>query len=147
MSGDASISGRIAISPPITWGELHDKPWATGQQAGHYPDVKVDLDTTEEHTATGVTKHMSGVAIVPTGHETNGYELTAEVDRIVGQFVRTPSGTVRIFTGFLHVIWGGGEDVYRVIVRDGDIVEVKPQMVWPSGARDEDSVESERGPW
>jgi hypothetical protein len=143
MSGDARITGRIAIRPAVTWGELHDKPWATGRH-GFYPDVVVDLDTIEEHTQTGVVYHHSGVAIVPTGHETNGYELLDEVGRIVDAFKTAPDGIGRVFAGFLHVVWAGGKDVYRVVVRAGRAVEVRPQMVWPDGARDEDSVEPGR---
>ncbi len=139
MSGDARISGRITITPPVTWGEIHDKPWATGQDRS-YPDVVVELDTTEVNTPTGVVKHMSGVAIVPTGHETNGYELLDEVRRIVVAFGTTSDGTARTFAGFLHVVWGGGQEVYRVVVQDGRAGVARPRMVWPDGARDEDAV-------
>lgn len=144
MSGDAQISERISISPPVTWGELHDKPWATSGrgESGEWPDVVVELATTEEHGPAGVTKQISGVAIIPTGHETSAYTLLDDVNRIVRVFGVAPDGKRRTFAGFLHVIWGHGESVYRVVVlREGTAVQIEPQIVWPAGARDEDSVE------
>lgn len=140
MSGDARITGRIRITPPVTWGELHDKPWATGQQRDHYPDVVVQLDTVTETTSAGEFKFHSGVAIVPTGNETSAYDLADEVTRIAQTFGLAPDGTRRRFVGFLHVVWGGGEEVYRVVVREFRAVDLRPALVWPDGARDTDAA-------
>lgn len=140
MSGDARITGRISITPPITWGELHNQRWATGTEPDRYPDVKVELATTTEKTSDGEMLRHSGVAIAPTGHETSGYDLNVEVARIARAFATAPDGTTRRFDGFLHVVWGRGESVWRVVVRDGRAVEVRPQTVWPEGARDEDAA-------
>lgn len=145
MSGDAQISGRINIDPPVTWAELFDHQWAIGVAYQHYPDAVIKLDTTEENTADGVVHLHSGVAIVPTGHETSARTLVDDVTRIVGHAATAPDGTRRTFAGFLHVVWGG-ESIYRVVVSPGDlrVVEVYPKVVWPEGARDEDSVELQR---
>lgn len=140
MSGDARITGRIGIDPPVTWGELHDKPWALGRQSRVYPDVVVDLGTTSETAADGEVLRHSGVAIVPTGHETSAYDLIDELDRIVQGFGTAPDGTARRFAGFLHVVWAGGQEIYRVVIKAGRAVEVRPVMVWPEGARDEDGA-------
>lgn len=142
MSGDARITGRISIDPPITWGELGANRWALGQErvdGQGWVDAVVHLDSAEEVLPDGVMTRYLGVAIIPAGGETNGYTLVADVDRIAKAFGRAPDGTVRRFAGWLHLIWGG-EAVYRVIVRDGVTVEVQPQVVWPEGARDEDAV-------
>lgn len=144
MSGDARISGEISIDPPLTWGELRDQLWALGTD-GRYPDVVVKLDTTRESTAAGELLRHSGVAIAPTGHETNGYDLTDEVDRIARTFATAPDGSVRRFAGFLHVVWGGGEEIYRIVVRDGQAVEVRPTWVWPADASDAALVQNEPG--
>lgn len=143
MSGDVSITGRIDIDPPVTWGELHDQQWAIGQADRHYPDAIIKLATTEENTPDGVVMRHSGVAIVPTGHETSARTLLDDVTRIVGHVRTAPDGTARTFKGFLHVIWAGGEAIYRVMVDPAtfNTVEVEPRIVWPEGARDEDSVE------
>lgn len=142
MSGEARISGRITITPPITWLELYDKPWATNPTG--YPDVKIRLEMDETHTPAGVHTSITGVAIEPTGHETSASDLETEVDRIVTEFAVTPDGGApRAFKGFLHVTWGQGQDleIYRVIVRDGKTITINPVMTWPEGARDEDSTE------
>jgi hypothetical protein len=143
MSGDARITGQINIVPPVTWGELHDKPHLDERGLGldgHFPDVTVKLDTISEVTAEGEFLRRSGVAIIPTGFETNGYTLLDEVRRIVAEFATAPDGTARTFAGFLHVVWGRGEEVYRLTVRDGVPVQVNPRIVWPDGARNEDAV-------
>jgi hypothetical protein len=140
VGGDARITGRISIAPPITWGELHDKPWAHQSGNGHYPDVVVNLTTTKETTPDGEVFHHAGTEIITTGHETSAYHLLDELNRIVTTFDATPDGTRRTFTGFFHVVWAHGDEVYRVVIRDGRAVEVKPQIVWPEGARDEDAA-------
>lgn len=141
MSGDARISGQIRITPPITWGELHDQDWALGNGLRNWPDALVKLATTVENTPTGQVHHQSGVAIVPFDGETNGYTLTEDVARIVRHFATAPDGTPRRFAGFLHLVWADGEEVYRVVPVDGGAIEVRPQVVWPEGARDEDGAQ------
>lgn len=144
MSGDARISGRIVIDPPITWPELAGQEWATEgnyrHEGGYGCDAKVAVDHRDVDTEQGVLSVRLGVAIVPEGGETSGYGLVPSVERIVGAFGRTPDGAPRTFSGFLHVVWGGGESVYRVHVVDGRVVESEPKLWWPEGARDEDGV-------
>lgn len=134
MSGDARITGRINIDPPITWSELADNQWAIGRGGNTYPDAVVKVDNIEENTPDGVFVRRSGVAIVPTGCETNGYDLIDDVTRLARLVATTPDGVARRFTGFLHVVWARGEDTYRVVVRDGQAVKVHPTIVWPDDA-------------
>lgn len=146
MSGDAQVTGQIRIDPPVTWGEVVDCPWALTEGGNHgYPDAVLELSTTVENTPTGEVRHHSGVAIEPAPWEQSARTLTEDVGRIVRQFATAPDGTVRTFTGFLHVVWGHGESIYRVHVVAGEAVEAHPQMTWPVGARDEDAVGSEEG--
>lgn len=144
MSGDAQITGRIRIDPPITWPELAGKTWATEgyrHPSGYWSDAKVQVQHHDVDTDQGVMSIRHGVAIVPAGGETSAATVTESVGRIVEEFGTTPDGTPRTFVGWLHVIWGEGEAVYRVVVRDGRAVEVSPQVIWPEGARDEDGAE------
>lgn len=142
MSGDARITGRIVIDPPITWPELAGKTWATeGDYEPDPPysaDAKVHVDHRDVDTDQGVLSVRLGVAITETGGETSAYTLTQSVERIVTEFATAPDGTRRTFTGFLHVTWGRGEETWRVHVVDGHAVESRPVMTWPVGARDED---------
>jgi hypothetical protein len=143
MSGDARISGRIRIDPPITWPELAGKEWATeGDKMpdGYWADAKVQVDHRDVDTDQGVLSVRLGVAIVPEGGETSGYTLTSSVEQIVAEFGTAPNGNPRSFAGFLHMVWGGGEELHRVHVVDGHAVEVQPTLTWPEGARDEDGV-------
>lgn len=136
MSGDARISGRITITPPITWAELRANEWAMH----HYADAHIKVDHNDVDTDQGVLSARFGVAIVPCDGETNGHNLTADVQRVVDAFPTTPDGTPRAFSGWLHVIWGGGDEVYRVHVVDGRAHEARPSLAWPAGARDEDGT-------
>ena len=123
MSGELRLTGRIRIDPPITWDELHDKPWAV--DPSDYPDVQIA---------------MSGAYIEPTHYESNGYELVSQIERIAQTFAVGPLGEIRRFTGFLHAIWGGGQEIFRIIIVNGKAVHVYLEMEWPHGARDEDKV-------
>lgn len=149
MSGDAQISGRINITPPITWPELVDKEWAhKGNDRwpdGYWTDAKVHLDHLDVTTDVGILNVLVGVAIVAQGGETSAYTLTRSVQRIVDAFGTAPDGTARTFAGYLHVVWAGGEDMWRVHVVDGRAVESRPELTWPAGATDDDSVENETG--
>jgi hypothetical protein len=145
MSGDARITGRIRITPPITWRELDGKRWAIGPDGRRYPDAVVEVDHQEMDTGQGVLSVRLGVAIIPEGGETNGYTLTEDVDRIVHEFATAPDGTTRRFEGWLHLVWAAGEEIHRVHVVDGAAVEARPQVVWPVGARDEDAAAPEGG--
>jgi hypothetical protein len=144
MSGDARITGRISIDPPITWPELADKQWAvTGDWKPEPPysaDALIRVDHHDINTDQGVLSVRLGVAIAPYQGETSGYTLVQSVDRLVREFGTTPDGTNRTFTGFLHEVWGGGEAIRRVHVVDGRAVESRPVMTWPVGARDEDGA-------
>ncbi len=143
MSGDAQITGRIAIIPPITWAELSGKTWATeGNDRwpdGYWTDAKVSVDQRDVDTDEGVQSFRAGDNIVPCGGDTNGYTLNRSVQRIVDEFGTAPDGTVRTFAGFLHVVWAGEEDMWRVHVVDGRVKESRPVTMWPAGARDEDA--------
>lgn len=149
MSGDTRISGRITITPPITKNELAGNRWAfkgfkeafasaMGFGASDYPDVLVQLNGVDLTFAD--PSEPVGMAIVPTGFETSARTLLDDVDRIVQTFSSTPGGERRAFAGWLHVVWGGGEAVYRVHVVDGRAVGSKPVLAWPEGARDEDGA-------
>ncbi len=144
MSGDARITGRINIDPPITWAELAGKTWATEGDYEPDPPYAADAKVLVEHrdvdTDLGVLSVRLGVAIVEVGGETSAYTLTQSVERIVAEFRTDPNGTMRTFKGFLHVVWGRGEESWRVHVVDGHAVESRPVMAWPVGAHDEDGV-------
>jgi hypothetical protein len=128
MSGDTRITGQIRIDPPITWRELVNAPWARGKETNHHPDAVVKVDERITDTPDGELHHHLGTAIVPTGHETSGYTLLADVNRIVKRFGDPADGPTRTFTGF--------EATYRVVVRDGAAVEVRPEIAWPADAQD-----------
>jgi hypothetical protein len=144
MSGDANITGRIVIDPPITWPELADRQWTIigdwKPEPPYWADAKVKVSHRDVNTDQGILSVRLGVALVPGGGEASGYMLVQSVERIVREFGTAPDGTARTFTGWSHEVWGGGEALRRVHVVDGRAVESRPEMVWPVGARDEDGA-------
>jgi hypothetical protein len=142
MSGNATITGRIGIYPPITWPELVAAGSAvgcTGDNFGLYCDARVAVTRDNIDTDQGVLSIRSGVAIIPGDGETNGYTLTEDINRIVHEFATAPDGTTRRFDGWLQLVWDDGFNVYRVHVVDGEVTKSRPTMTWPVGARDEDA--------
>lgn len=134
MSEDTRVTGEIRIDPPITWGELHDERWALAGDR----DAVVRVETEEVDTPEGLLAKHRGVAIIPERQDQSAYHLTEHVQAIVDRFGRAPDGTpIRTFTGHLECVWAGGEEMWRVVVEDGQAKRVKPIFVWPG---DEDLV-------
>lgn len=137
MSGDARITGRISITPPITKNELAGNRWAFMPGSS---DALVRLNCSRDDLTFADPSAPVGVAIAPEGGETSARTLVEDVNRIVATFRAAPDGAPRTFGGWLHVVWGGGEAVYRVHVVNGRVVEAEPVVTWPAGARDEDGA-------
>jgi len=124
MSDDARVSGEIRIDPPIS-----QKARLTILRVLDFKDIDLKIDD-----ETG-----NGVAIV-SSYSSCRY-LLEEIQEIVDTF----GGAGRQFTGFLHVVWGTGSDtdIYRVIVRNGKAIEVRPQILWPVDAMTPEEVATE----
>lgn len=126
MSEDTRITGAILIHPPLIWAELDD-PALSGLLSidDRQHDAVLRVVETVERTPTGTATHRVADAIVATTFP--GADLTSDVQHIVNLF-----GANHTFSGRLDCVWAHGEDIWRVVVRDGKAVEVRP--TWPDEA-------------
>lgn len=127
MSYENRYSGEITITPPVTWGQLRDA------DAPKIADVRLRIDETTIDTDAGQMVTRQAVAIAPLEMTYSGHELQANIQALVDYY--GPLG--HRFSGYIQVQWDPGFDdpiPQRYIVRDGRVVAVKPQLLWPGEA-------------
>jgi hypothetical protein len=124
MSEDTTAHGAILIDPPIDWTSVAcPAAWlAIPRSEGPWRDALLRVVETQEPTAGGILVRRTLDAIVPAN--LIGHHLLAHVQQIVDHL-----GEGRTFTGHLECAYAGGEDVWRIAVRDGRAVEIRP--TWP----------------
>jgi|SRR5579864_3404823 len=127
MSYTTRVTGEFAITPPLTWTEFQDSPFASD----HWIDaadlvLRVDEETVP--TDDGPLLHRTASALVM--REIDEYRernLVNQVQQAVDDF---PG---HVWSGRLECEGEGEEntDLWRVVIRDGRAVKVEPQIVWP----------------
>lgn len=137
---DVRVAGAITIEPPLTWPEIRDNPVVRGlnptvSDRRHHGsmrrnlDARVRVDEVEVNTANGTLIRREGVAIVASqSGPYAAYDLTADVELIASTFPE------HVFRGYLEC--QSNDDVWRVIIRDGKAVEVRPGAAWPHEQED-----------
>jgi hypothetical protein len=121
MGYRTSVIGEITITPPLTWAEFKNSPFADGDGL----DVKLRIETETVDTDDGPLMRKTATALIPTWDEAfKAYHTVEHVQRAIDAF---PGHT---FTGRLDCK-GENADMWRVVVRDGRAVEVRPHIVWP----------------
>lgn len=117
MGADNTWSGRVTITPPLTWAEVKTSPAVA--------DVRLDLH--EEDGPDG--RIITAVAVVPTRSSNawgqgTGDDLQAVIDAHPGHE----------FAGYLQVDWDpalGGDPAQRFVVRERRVEKIVPRLVWP----------------
>lgn len=132
MSEDTRTVGAIRIAPPLTWPEIDGAPLNIHRNYDRDAVLRVVED--EVSTPDGPLLKRTADAIIPERQDSNHYHLTEQIQALIDRYCAG-----RTLAGFIDCTWGGGEDKWRIVVRDGRAVEVRPE--WPVGARDEDSAE------
>lgn len=122
MSGDTHVHGVILIVPPVIWAETADLPegWLNIDRSDR--DVLLRVVQDEERTDEGVVQRRTVDAIIPAPFPRG--DLVEHVQDIVDRFGRTHTFRGRFDCSYAH-----GEDVWRIYVRKGRAVEVRP--TWP----------------
>lgn len=125
MSNPTSVTGRITITPPLTWPEFRNSPLYNARYDAS--EVKLCVEEATEDTDDGQVIRRTATALVPSTEESfNFYNLVEHVQAAVDAF---PD---REFGGRLECADDWGK--YRVAVQDGRAVKVEPQIVWPDEA-------------
>lgn len=121
MGYNTSVDGEIRIEPPLTWREFKDSEFT-----GHDKDVTFRVEEETVTTDDGPLIRKTAVALVPTWEDAyKAYNLVEHVQQAIDAF---PGHT---FTGRLECEGEENTDIWRVVIRDGRAVRVKPRIVWP----------------
>lgn len=123
----STVTGEIAIIPPIPWKILKDSPLLPGSRGRKDRDASLRIEETTVDTDDGTLIRRVGAGIVPGWDDSyKAYDLINHVQEIVDAF---PGHT---YAGYLHVEGREeGIDIWRVYVKDGRAVEVRPEITWP----------------
>lgn len=117
---DSHFTGRLMISPPLSWGEIRSVR-SPGLQ-----DLRLELDEVVTETSTGQTKVVTGVAVVPiTASPYIGMSIQDEVQSLLDAY---PSHE------FLGEIVARPEDPHgepwRYVIRDRRVIRQVPVLGW-----------------
>ena len=131
MSEDIRAVGAIRIDPPLTWPEIVGAPLNIHRNYDQDAVLRVVEDQVD--TPDGPLLRRTVDAIIPERQMSNHHHLTEHIQELVTRYCQG-----RTLTGFIDCVWAGGEDHWRIVVRGGVAVMVRPE--WPVGARDEDGA-------
>lgn len=124
MGYNTHVTGAIRIEPPLTWGEFKSSPFD-----GRDLDIKLRIDEETVETDDGHLTRKTASALIPSWEESyKAYHLVEHVQRAIDSF---PGHG---FAGRLECEGEEAGDIWRVVIRDGRAVEVRPRIVWPDDA-------------
>lgn len=136
MSYTTDFTGEIRINPPIPWAEIKNSPFT--ERTDHYTwypdskDVKFEIEEIFTETDQGTLITRSAVAVISAEQEEpRGRDTTKHLQELIDAH-----GDGRTFTGHLDAAGERAGDLWRLQVRNGRAVVVKPRIVWPDDDED-----------
>lgn len=121
------VTGEFAITPPLTWNEFKDSPFAPHNAKSRYePSLILRVNEDSVDTDEGPLLRRTATALVM--RQIDEYRergLVAEVQSAIDAF---PGHS---WSGRLECEGEENTDMWRVIVRNGRAVRVEPRIVWP----------------
>lgn len=126
MSYYTDMTGRVDISPPLTWAEIKNSKHYPGSREFGSTDLAFELCERDLDMVDGTLHVVTAVAIVPIDGETNGRTAEAELRELVEVF-----GHAHAFSGRID---GEGEDnvdMWRLKVADNAVTKYKAIITWP----------------
>lgn len=130
MGYNTRVRGQFSITPPLTWPEFHNSPFASDDWRDADLVLHVDEETVNSDDGLLIRRTASAL-VMREIDEYRAYHLIEQVQAAIDAF---PGHT---FTGRLDCEGEESADLWRVIVRDGRAVKVEPRIVWP----DEDGAQ------
>lgn len=137
MSYNTYMTGRITITPALTWMDIKDSKHFGGSATNvegwrEYPDLVFEIETEERPMPEGILMIERAVAIVPASehYSTRGDHAESELRELVKAF-----GPWHTFSGEIEGLGEGdgtieGIDVWRLSVDCGKVRKIKPKLVW-----------------
>lgn len=132
----SSVTGKIRIEPPLTHAEISQNPdWfkedAYGGVEGVDGDISFEVTTGSRETGEGTLTFKQAHSIIPwTDDSSKYYTLSESVQKLVSTY---PNHEYR---GHLHIEGEDNDDIWRIYIRDGKVVEVRAELKWPEGYED-----------
>lgn len=121
------VTGEFAITPPLTWPEFKDSEFAPHNITNNY-DPDLILRVTEESVDTPDGPLLRRTATALAMREIDEYRASNLLDQVQRAVDSFPG---RAFTGRLDCEGEENTDLWRVVIRDGRAVKIKPRIVWP----------------
>jgi hypothetical protein len=123
-----SVEGEIAIEPPLVWSEFKDSRF-NSQSLDSYDgmsNIKLRIHEETVDTDEGQLVRFTATALVPAwGESSNYYHLVEHVQAAIDSF------RGHTFSGRFECSGEEPGDLWRLVIREGRAVKVKPQLVWP----------------
>ncbi len=117
---------RITIEPSLTWAEVKGSPWLDRSHGSVMLDLREEEVTQETDEGTTVFTRKTVVAVIPVSEDSyKGYGIVEDVQKIVDAF---PG---HAWKGYISAEGEEAGDLWRLAVRDGRAMQVKPRIVWP----------------
>ncbi|WP_035796428.1 DUF6205 family protein [Kitasatospora mediocidica] len=124
MGYTTKVSGQFTITPPLSWREIKDSPFASPRWDAS--DLVLRVEATAVDTEDGQLVRKSASALVMREiSEYNCRNLMAQVQKAVDDF---PGHE---WSGRLDCEGEENADLWRVVIRDGKAVRVEPRIIWP----------------
>jgi hypothetical protein len=115
-------------------GAIHFDPAISHEEASRHEVIAKYLNNSSTYTDIELrTYHGFLLDTIESSYENEfkAYGLVNELKELIQAL-----GTGRTYSGYLEILGeghGGGEvDLWRLKVKDGKVVEVRPELVWPS---------------
>lgn len=124
------FTGQIDIEPPLMWLEIKDSPFlpSRAEAPRDYRDAMFVVDEESIHTDEGVLWRKKAIAVRATagdGKQVKAYSIVKHVQEIVDAY---PG---HAFIGHIEASGEESGDLWRLVVRDGKAIQIKPRLVWP----------------
>ena len=128
MGYTTRFTGEIRIDPPIPFEDIAGQGFSRVERHGQTKDVALKV---VEEPIPGEPGGYRRVAIAIVGLEGgfSCYDAIPHTQEIVDRW-----GKGRTFTGRLDAAGEDAGDMWRLVIRDGLAVEVRPRIVWPDEA-------------
>lgn len=127
MGYTTRVTGEFALTPPLTWTEFKDSPFAPHNiEDAFNPSLILRVDEDSVDTDEGPLLRRTATALAMREiDEYRAYGLLDEVQAAVDAF---PG---REWSGRLECEGEENTDIWRVVIRDGRAVRIEPRIVWP----------------
>jgi hypothetical protein len=129
----STVTGRIAIRPPLPWSAIRDSRFLPDRAEANYLEVQYEVAETVEETGDGTVSRKQAMAVVPSFEDSyKAYDLADTLAEINTEIVAAGS----LLWGYLVRKGEEQGDVERYGIQNGttDTVSTeKARLSWPDG--------------